>query len=82
MAVTNAEIAALPDYTAAEQLKVWKKASVDIAMGGASYSVPGRSLTRADAKLVRDMVTYWEAAVEAESNPGGMNVLVQFGEPQ
>jgi hypothetical protein len=85
MPVTNAQIAALPTYTAAEQLKVWQKASIDLAMTGQSMGGDGRMLTRADAGRVAEMISFWTEQVALESAgsdcPAGVALVVR-GERQ
>jgi hypothetical protein len=84
MAITNAQIAALPTYTSAEQLKMWQKASIDLAAAGVSYAIAGRQLTRSDAEEVRNMLLFWQSQVNAQTAAadGGGIALAQFGEAQ
>jgi hypothetical protein len=45
------------------QLSAWIAASTAVA-GNQSYSIAGRSLTRADAKEIRESITYWNNMVQ------------------
>jgi hypothetical protein len=81
MALTPTEIDALSTYTSAQHLKMWKRADIEVAGGGVSYAINGRSLTRANAKEIRDNITFWEDRVALDdAGENGGNVLVKFGE--
>lgn len=80
MAITTAAIDALPDYSAAQQLKMWKYASVALA-SGESYQINGRTLSRANAEEVRQMIQFWQEQVTADGGDDGAALIV-FGEPQ
>ena len=81
MALTPDEIDALSTYTSAQHLKIWKLADIEVAGGGVSYAVAGRSLTRANAQEIRNQIKFWEERVELElAGEHGGNVLVKFGE--
>jgi hypothetical protein len=47
---------------AEEQLQVWLDASIKVATNQA-YSINGRSLTRADAKEIREQINFWEQKI-------------------
>jgi len=47
---------------AEEALSDWY-AALKAASTGISYSIGGRSLTRADISDIRDMITYWKGEV-------------------
>lgn len=79
MSIQTSDINAIPDYSAADQLRAWKKASVDVALGGTSYAVGGRSLTRANAGEIRDMITFWQQQVNEEDGTGSI-ALAEFGD--
>jgi hypothetical protein len=81
MPISNADIAALPTYTSVEQLKMWQKASIDLAANGSAYTISGRSLTKANGAEVQNMIQYWAEIVAAEqAGAGGYgNVLVTLG---
>jgi len=81
MPISPSDIDALPDFTPAQQLKVWQKASVDIALTGQHYDQNGRTLTRADLAEVQKMIAFWQAQVNADNGTGDI-ALVQFGEAQ
>lgn len=80
MAITNADIAALPTYTSAEQLKMWQKASIDVAAAGVSRAINGRTLTTSNAAEIRAMLQFWEQQVFDEGDTSGGIALVQYGE--
>ena len=58
----------LTDYTPAQMLAEVNKAIQAILIGGQSYKIGSRSLTRADLGLLRDMQHDLEAQVAAEAN--------------
>jgi hypothetical protein len=55
------------------QLTAWIAASTAVA-SGQSYSIAGRSITRADAKEIRESITYWDTQVKRLSRGGGIGV--------
>jgi len=55
-------------YTPAQMLAEVNKAIQSILIGGQSYKIGSRSLTRADLGLLRDMQHDLEAQVAAEAN--------------
>lgn len=61
---------------AQSQLDAWINASMAVAEGGQAY-VFGRSVTRADAGKILEMINFWDAKVkELSSNTtGGMKVF-------
>lgn len=84
MAMTPSEIDALPDYTAAQLLKVLERNIVEVHTGGQSYGINGRQYTRADLESLyaqRDKLRA-EVAEEDAGTQGGGNVLVRFGQDQ
>lgn len=52
---------------AESNLDLWVQASAALATS-ASYRIGSRELTRADAKEVREMITYWQNMVEQLQN--------------
>ena len=56
------------DYTPSQMLAEVNKAIQAILVGGQSYKIGSRSLTRADLALLRDMQHDLEAQVAAETN--------------
>ncbi len=52
------------------KLATWLEAEDKVA-SGQSYSIGGRSLTRADARLIGERVEYWDRKVKVLSNVGG-----------
>lgn len=59
------------------QLAVWIEASTTVASGQA-YSIGNRSITRADAKEIRESITFWDAQVKRLSRGG---IAVRFATP-
>ncbi|MBA7559403.1 hypothetical protein ES708_01017 [subsurface metagenome] len=55
------------------QLAAWMDASKKVASGQA-YSIGGRSLTRANAKEIRENITYWDAQIQRLTRGGGIRV--------
>lgn len=51
------------------QLTLWMDADTKVASGQA-YSIGGRSLTRANAKEIRDNITYWDQHVKCLTRGG------------
>jgi len=54
------------------QLAAWLEADTAVASGQA-YSVGGRSLTRANAKEIRDNIVFWDKQVKRLTR-GGLRV--------
>lgn len=80
--MTNEDIAALPDITPANMLKLWKYAHAQLATSQ-SYRMPdGRMLTRENSAEVRKNIDYWQAQVTTETDTSGGIALVNFGDPQ
>ena len=57
-------------YTPAQMLGEVNKAIQNILIGGQSYKIGSRSLTRADLALLRDMQHDLEAQIAAEESSG------------
>ena len=51
------------------QLALWMAADTAVATGQA-YSIGGKSLTRADAKEIRNNIVFWDAQVKRLSRGG------------
>jgi hypothetical protein len=58
---------------AEEQLAAWLAASTATATGQ-SYSIAGRSLTRANANEIRDQIKFWDNQVKRLSGGGGIRM--------
>lgn len=71
-------IAGVQNFTDAELLTLYRAALAAVATGQ-SYSIGGRSLTRADLKSIREMVEWLEQRTNSEDN-GGNIALVRFGD--
>lgn len=54
---------ALTLTTAQSQLDAWVAASAAVATAGQSYTINGRTLTRANANEIRQMIDYWSTKV-------------------
>jgi hypothetical protein len=59
------------------QLDSWLTASTAVATGQ-SYSIGGRSLTRANAKEIRENITFWDMQVKRLTRGG---IRVKGGTP-
>ena len=59
------------------QLTSWLAADTAVATGQ-SYSIGGRSLTRANAKEIRDNITFWDKHVKRLTRGG---IRVKGGTP-
>jgi len=60
------------------QLDLWLAADTAVA-AGQSYSIQGRSFTRADARTITDKINYWNNWVNRLTNANGARV--RFGVP-
>ncbi len=79
MAITKAQIAAIPDYTDAEMVKLCKLGLTQIQGGSQSYSINGRTFTRANLKDLEAHLTFWEERVAAAASSTGTNIaLAEF----
>jgi hypothetical protein len=82
MAISNADITALPSYTDAELLKLYRSALAN-GWAGTSRTINGRSITFAGPKELRDTIQWLETRInDASDDAGGGLALVQFGEPR
>lgn len=61
-------MASLSNYTPAQMLAEVNKAIQSILLGGQSYKIGSRSLTRADLSLLRDMQNDLQAQVANEES--------------
>lgn len=66
--------------TAAQtQLDTWIAASTAVASAGQSYTINGRTLTRANAREIQQMIEYWSAKVsELEAKAAGRRRAAVF----
>ena len=80
MAISSADIAALPDYTDAELLKLYKWALANGA-AGQSRSINGRSVSSPSARDIMAIIGQLEARVNAAEGYGGNVALGSFGDP-
>lgn len=58
------------------QLAAWLDADAKVAQGQ-SYSIGGRSLTRADARVITEKIDYWQRQVEVLSAGGTRGIRVR-----
>lgn len=65
-------MAGITPAQAQAQLTLWIAADAAVATGQ-SYSIGGRSLSRADAAEIRKNITYWQNLVQSLEK-GGMTV--------
>lgn len=66
-------MAGITKAQAETQLAAWLAADTAVA-SGQSYSIAGRSLTRANAREIRENITYWDAKVNSLSR-GGLRIV-------
>ena len=59
------------------QLALWLEADAAVATGQA-YTIGGRSLTRANAREIRENITYWDKKVQRLTQGG---LRMKFGTP-
>ncbi len=59
------------------QLALWLEADTQVALNQ-SYSLAGRTLTRANAQEITDKIKFWEGKVQRLTN-GGMRI--RYGVP-
>ncbi len=57
------------------KLAIWMEADDKVA-NGQSYSIGGRSLTRADAKMIRENIRFWNDWVTRLSDGGNGGATV------
>lgn len=55
------------------KLALWMEADDKVA-SGQSYSIGGRSLSRADAKMIQENIKFWDRKVK-ELSVGGIKVV-------
>jgi hypothetical protein len=80
MAISNADITALPDYTDSELLKLYRSALAN-GWAGTSRTINGRSITFAGPKELRDTIEWLEERINADStDASGGIALVRYGE--
>lgn len=80
MPITTAQIDALPDYTTAQRLKMYRAQEMSILAAGQSYDVDGQQKTAAALAEVRKAIKELEAEVEAEDSTSGNGFgLIEFG---
>jgi hypothetical protein len=58
---------------AEENLALWIAADKAVA-AGQEYTIGGRSLRRADARVITDKIIFWQNQVNALGRSGSMNV--------
>ena len=66
-------MAGITQAQAEAQLTAWL-AALDAIAQNQSYTINGRSLTRANLSDVKDMVDYWDGKVKALTPGGGRRV--------
>lgn len=63
---------------AESNLAAWLAASVAVA-SNQSYSIAGRTLTRANAAEIREMIDYWQGWVQKLNRGAGRRNRVRYG---
>lgn len=82
MAISKADIAAIPDYTDGEMVKLCKLALSQILAGSQSYSINGRTFSRANLNDLKKLLAFYEDRVEEATNGSQGNIaLVEFRGP-
>jgi len=71
-------MAGITQAQADAQLVQWLAALDKLSTGGQSYSIGGRSLTRADLSAVQDQVEFWDKQVRKLSRGG---IKIRLGRP-
>lgn len=56
------------------KLSEWMAADTAVSTGNQAYTMAGRSFTRADAREIRENITFWDAQVKRLSR-GGIRVF-------
>lgn len=80
MAITAAEIAALPDYTVAQQIK-WAKAQRMEAMQALSMGAGNRNLTHQRIEDLNKIIADLEAEQQLDASGATLGIaLAEFGE--
>lgn len=64
------------------QLALWIAADTSVATGQ-SYTIGGRSLTRADAREIRENIVFWDSQVKrlSSSETSGGRIIIRGGTP-
>ncbi|WP_420578792.1 DUF6148 family protein [Oceaniradius stylonematis] len=60
------------------QLDAWLEASVQVARNQ-SYSINGRSLTRADASDIQNQIAYWQSWVTRLTHSASGRSRIRYG---
>lgn len=85
MPVNTTDIDAIPDYTPAQRLKMYKKAEMDILAAGQSYTVEERQKMSANLAEIRQAIKELEQEVGTASedsvDAGGL-AIIQMGKAQ
>lgn len=71
-------MAGLTQSQAQARLDDWLAADAAVSRGQ-SYSIEGRSMTRADAKTIRENIVFWDGQVRRLSGNGRGGVRVRLG---
>jgi len=75
------DVSLLSDYAWSDIAKAAKMAMMNAALGGANYSINGRSFGRITIEQATKLYETAIAMAEEEANAGyGKNALAQFGE--
>lgn len=80
MAISTSDIDNLPDYTDAQLLKLYRWAITNGA-AGTTRSINNRSVSFPSLTEMMAAISWLEDRIAAADGNGGMNALVQFGEP-
>lgn len=75
------DVSSVQTFTDAQLLVLYRNALAAVTVGQ-SYSINGRSMTRADLPEIRETIDWLEARIQnaAATDSGGGIAIVQFGE--
>lgn len=59
---------------AKSHLQAWLDAEYAVAVGGQSYTIGSRTLTRANLAEIRDSINFWQGKVNALAAGGGIRL--------
>lgn len=57
-----------------KKLELWLKVEEEVAIGGQSYEIDGRKLTRVDIAEIRAQIKLWESRLANASGNSGINL--------
>lgn len=82
MAITAAQLDALPNYTDAQLLAAIRVAITKVALAGQSTTLLGQTVTNADMQSLLEAASFFERRITESANGGNMIALARFGRPR